>query len=983
MSKNLTRKGLAFGALVALASSVIAGAPALADNNGPITLLPNGGTGTNATFNSIIGAGITLTATLDPGIQGLTTGVSATLEGPAAKGSYLISNPSGAKITVSSTTPDAFGYFVFNSDGNSAVPTSDGAAALSASTTLATVNDYNWSAGAVVDSTLAYVDIGTATLTTTATKILVRAALKGSADSGASDDTINPIKIDAAGTSAVALTVQSFTDTDTAGTSTTAKIGPFEKFSKAETVNLYPLGSVSATTTITQLERGASAGTTTSKFLSKVVYGSSINPYAVASLTTVKLRKDGGDPLYLNPNSTPNNSTAEQVNAVPFAAASTLVSTAHYKTNSETATTDTAAALALFATGVYSAQAYFNGLTVGAASAVVDLNAGSNSTVAGVKVSALATKDQTFTATNDTAKVSAVRATTKTATFSVTAQNNTADTGATVESANIEVKAVSTATKLNTGSSVTATGSAAALAATDDVTTSYLRTGSNGKVDFTLTNTVGKADDKITTVFSVKNSAGVWVDATTVVTTWASAALTTFTAKPGTYVSGATVNVTFTAKDQFGEGLDSTTDGALSVIATAYVAGVESKTTYTSTVATASGKAAFSFANFAVAGGSAVLKAKLYAGTTDTTKVVDVNVYNTYATGSVNTATSYSTDITYNDFVTGDASDSAIAKKVSDAGIATSVNITGTVLNVNNVGQPGVAVVVEAPGVLFKAGTVWAQDKITAYADEFGNFTVGVAAHLVNTTGATVTITADGKSTTTSLKTYLPANLVKNSNLKFSWALPTVFVKNTTYPVVATLVDKWGNPIKTAGATGSVRFDANGSLEVNGLATVTKDFDKTGKVTVFVRSVADIAGPGSLTATLLVVASQYAIDPTVAEDSLGFDQFASLSSITTDVTSTVWDETLFNKELTATVNVEDAVVVEPVATVNTVGHRVYVKVDLAKGKEISAVIGGVRYTKTALYNPYVISRWIKTAGKVAVKVYVDGDLVKASTQTVK
>jgi trimeric autotransporter adhesin len=45
MSKNLTRKSLAFGALIALGSSVIAGAPALA--NDPVTLEPSSGTSYN------------------------------------------------------------------------------------------------------------------------------------------------------------------------------------------------------------------------------------------------------------------------------------------------------------------------------------------------------------------------------------------------------------------------------------------------------------------------------------------------------------------------------------------------------------------------------------------------------------------------------------------------------------------------------------------------------------------------------------------------------------------------------------------------------------------------------------------------------------------------------------------------------------------------------------------------------------------------
>ncbi len=61
MSKNLTRKGLAFGALVALSSSVIAGTPAIAA--GELNLQPSAGT----TYGTIIGETFTLNTTTNAG----------------------------------------------------------------------------------------------------------------------------------------------------------------------------------------------------------------------------------------------------------------------------------------------------------------------------------------------------------------------------------------------------------------------------------------------------------------------------------------------------------------------------------------------------------------------------------------------------------------------------------------------------------------------------------------------------------------------------------------------------------------------------------------------------------------------------------------------------------------------------------------------------------------------------------------------------
>ncbi len=61
MSKNLTRKGLALGAIVALGSSVIAGTPALAVNE--LTVAPAAGT----SYNTLAGEQFTLATTFAPG----------------------------------------------------------------------------------------------------------------------------------------------------------------------------------------------------------------------------------------------------------------------------------------------------------------------------------------------------------------------------------------------------------------------------------------------------------------------------------------------------------------------------------------------------------------------------------------------------------------------------------------------------------------------------------------------------------------------------------------------------------------------------------------------------------------------------------------------------------------------------------------------------------------------------------------------------
>jgi hypothetical protein len=119
MSKNLTRKGLAFGALVALASSAIAGTPAFAANE--LNLQPSTGT----TYGTIIGETFTLNANIQAGFAGseitklkynvtnagkaaltITAGISGTINGTgvvnagAADNSNYVVTPAATSTTV-------------------------------------------------------------------------------------------------------------------------------------------------------------------------------------------------------------------------------------------------------------------------------------------------------------------------------------------------------------------------------------------------------------------------------------------------------------------------------------------------------------------------------------------------------------------------------------------------------------------------------------------------------------------------------------------------------------------------------------------------------------------------------------------------------------------------------------------------------------------------------------------------------------------
>jgi len=304
MSKNMIRKSLGLASGVALLASSLASMPAYADNTGPITLLPEGGTVAAATNNSIIGSGLTLNATLNPALQA-DPGAGAGLEGVVANARYIVDNPDGDVITITLTGTIANpGYLLYNDDGNTAGPSALGENDLVVGQTLITV-DANCGTNLVpaacgaankgYDTTTPYVDYtATNTFETNATKILIGAGVDGGAAGGGGvKDTIAPIKVDSLATSGTTeVHVQALTDTDSSATATAGKVGAFENASAIEKVMLYHVTAVSATPVITAIDR-ATAGATVGDMAGSVTLNLSLNPFAVDADLRYSLFKDG------------------------------------------------------------------------------------------------------------------------------------------------------------------------------------------------------------------------------------------------------------------------------------------------------------------------------------------------------------------------------------------------------------------------------------------------------------------------------------------------------------------------------------------------------------------------------------------------------------------------------------------------------------------------------------------------------------------
>jgi hypothetical protein len=287
------------------------------------------------------------------------------------------------------------------------------------------------------------------------------------------------------------------------------------------------------------------------------------------------------------------------------------------------------------------------------------------------------------------------------------------------------------------------------------------------------------------------------------------------------------------------------------------------------------------------------------------------------------------------------------------------VEVTGVVTNaLNGVVVPGAAVTVSGSAdLLFVDGAKAAFGSIVVYADENGAYSVNVRSNKA-AVDTLVTASALGASSTALKITFLKAKADTGKTLTVS--APTTAIPGSTITVTVSLKDAFGNAVVTDST-------ATGYQVGSTTPTTTVTYTGPGYVTSTIPTVTDANG------TIKFVVLLGTGDSGTATVSAAYDSNGSTANVA---------GTTLTASATATVAVQ-AVVTEPSAIVNVVGHRVYVKFNDSKGEEVSAVIGGVRITKIATYNGYVVSKLIKKAGKVAVKAYVAGDLVKASTVTVK
>jgi hypothetical protein len=599
--------------------------------------------------------------------------------------------------------------------------------------------------------------------------------------------------------------------------------------------------------------------------------------------------------------------------------------------------------------GTYSARPYIGSDAIAAA---VSASVGSTQ-AADVKATITATADNTAAANEDGSSATAVVVRTG-KTVTVTAK--VYDSAAALVGAGVPVTA--------TLSSTTGT-----IKVNDTATSKQVLTNASGEVTFVVSSTTAAATDAATLTIQAQNVSTNTAQAVYTIT-WDDATATLYDGSVANAYSdvtrsttvGGSASFSFKIVDQFKQALSGTY--RLKVANT----GRTVSTTYTTVTA---GAATVSVTDGTVGSGTTISTAiDLEKDVSGTWTAQDLT-NDGNSDGSADTVTYTINLLTQTDAVTldtdgnttygsGTADDSdalaaadtlALDTRSAFTTIPTYTNdvvVTGRVANATTAAARAGAVVTVSgdSSILFSTGGVYAFGSITFVANASGEFAVSAYSNKA-ATDSVVTVTSNGVSSTRKVTFTAAAPAAARTTLSTVTVSSTPVVPGKTFTVTVKLVDKYGNPVKVLAAdTPNLNVTYVGPGLVVG--TLPTETSATGEASFSVLTGSADSGNGTVTVSY---------DINGDGDYTDTDEFVKTASV---VVATV----------------------EPSAIVNVVGKRVYVKFNDSKGEEVSAVIGGVRITKTATYNGYVISKLAKK-GKVAVKAYVAGDLVKASTVTVK
>ena len=539
------------------------------------------------------------------------------------------------------------------------------------------------------------------------------------------------------------------------------------------------------------------------------------------------------------------------------------------------------------------------------------------------------------------------------------------------EAANIPVMAIVTAGAfIGSGATLTVSGSTQTITKAEQAVIVTGLTDADGQWTVTVTSSAAALSvDYDVDSYILNPTSGEWSNTaadnldSALDATYATAAASEIVASTSV-VAGTTPSVAFTVNDQFGQTISETATGA------AYSVSLLAPDTDDVELyqAVTAGRTSFSFTNYLDEGSSDVLTATVYTGSStapvNTSVTTFVTVYNSTAASAINVSEEYAAtvDVTYSDFITGEASETNVAPAAGDAS-----TYSGSVLDVNGSGVPGVPVTISAADFQFESGDVYSLDTVSTITDETGNFSVDFWVHHADDEdGFDITVTTGDLSATTTVMTQVPTTL-SAGNLALSWNVPAAVVTNTTYAITASVTDVWGNGVPSL----TVVFSGYAAAQFNGDTTATKVTNASGEAVAYLRSLEDVDG---LSAIGLQVTNDgdYTITD-LADASIDDDE------------DTAWDESDWSDSLEMEITFLKTA---PAADqkVNAGSFKGYVAL-YAKGyagQRMSAKVGKDWVVVPALASNF--ERVVEFTGAgvdVAVRIYIDRVLLETINLTTK
>ena len=778
MSKNLTRKGLALSAILALGVSVFAGAPANAATPTSTTkIVTSANKGT--TLNTLQGASFTLKTSLD-----------ATLVAVDGKDlqklTYLVTNSAGAALNFGTDGANASsnGYFHLISADTADDLSNDAPFDRLTTSTQTTLADY-----------------------TTKKAISISHGSWDSVDS--SDVGSNKLTIVSSTDvkDAYAVTVQAFIDGNRDG-----KISDFEYAGAAVTINFLPTATAVATTTVTSAVVGSGTLRATT-----VIDG--VNNQMLAGQIQIGFTRNGQKEKIAAANA--STDTADTTYDDGLAALKNTQTVATY--GYPTASIDTLDAVD---TAVYAAQAYLNGnVKIGSVSNSTSTTGVLNASVDGIdQVKAANNASVTWTGTTvargNNSSTTAVK-TGYTGDIAFSAKLISTDLTE-VALSGVTVKVTLSKSVLATGSTFTAGG--VTLSPTSGDVTFKVTSDASGYIAFTGKGT-GAVGDAVIVKVAALLSTGAYDDEVVQNTlTWADSALATpvltniVDSNNVKIVAGATFDVKLSVTDQFGAVPASgsyryaitaaTTTGAAFAYYPVVTAGLASQSVVDNSTST----------------GSYVVTAQLQKLTggvwANSGAATTVDVYVSSKTASAVSATVPTAEVATiaKTLVAADLRVNNNAQTASSIGYSgTAATIAGTVTDSLGAALAGQAVTIAGAGLGFisKDGNVYAIGSITVNTDDNGAYQVSVFSTASGKQSITVTA---GAATATKTITFSGVTSMSETNV-LSLDVASLSQVGRAVTVTVKLVNKYGTAVDTAADAIAVSVTGVGSLSATKVET--------------------------------------------------------------------------------------------------------------------------------------------------------------------